>query len=263
MNESRKFGVEIEFLGNKQRVIECLEREGIHVQFQGYTHQTMSTWKIVTDSSVIGNGSGLELVSPPMRGEDGRRQIEAACRALAAAGARVNKTCGLHVHHDASDLDVRRLKGLVRLYQRSEAVLDTLHPKSRQNNLYCRTTLSIDLEWGRDEAGPEEFVRMVDNVCSRYLKLNLAAYRRHGTVEFRQHAGTTNATEIWHWVVLTQAMVEKAAGGRLSLTAGILPNWERVKQAIGLTTYWGGSETEQAAAKYYSGRRKALQAASV
>jgi len=38
MNESRKFGVEIEFLGDKQRVIECLEREGIHAQFQGYTH---------------------------------------------------------------------------------------------------------------------------------------------------------------------------------------------------------------------------------
>jgi hypothetical protein len=104
---------------------------------------------------------------------------------------------------------------------------------------------------------------MVDNACSRYLKLNLAAYRRHGTVEFRQHAGTTNATKIWHWVVLTQAMVEKAAGGRLSLTAGILPNWQRVKQAIGLTTYWGGSETEQAAAEYYGGRRKALRAASV
>ena len=68
---------------------------------------------------------------------------------------------------------------------------------------------------------------------------------------------------IWHWVVLTQAMVEKAAGGRLSLTAGILPNWERVKQAIGLTTYWGGSETEQAAAEYYGGRRMALRAASV
>ena len=36
MNGSRKFGVEIEFLGNEQRVIECLEREGIYAQFQGY-----------------------------------------------------------------------------------------------------------------------------------------------------------------------------------------------------------------------------------
>lgn len=266
-NRNRTFGIEIEGLSpvGRERLAQILQHAGVQCRYEGYNHRTQNHWKIVTDASIIEqNGEyGFELVSPPLRGAHGLEEIKKVCKALNEAGCKVNRSCGLHVHHDASDLDVRRLKGLVRLYQRSEAVLDTLHPKSRQNNPYCRTTLSIDLEWGRDEAGPEEFARMIDNAHGRYLKLNLAAYRRHGTVEFRQHAGTTNATKIWHWVVLTQAMVEKAAGGRLSLTAGILPNWERVKQAIGLTTYWGGSETEQAAAKYYSGRRKALQAASV
>ena len=34
----------------------------------------------------------------------------------------------------------------------------------------------------------------------RYYKVNLQAYQCHGTIEFRQHSGTVNATKIAHWV---------------------------------------------------------------
>lgn len=269
MNGNRKFGVEIEFLGNKTDALEALHNAGIEVEFRGYTHETCSCWKIVTDGSVSGPaGEGLELVSPPMTGREGMRQIELACEALRASGARINRTCGMHVHHDASDFDGKKLRGLLRLYQRAEDVLDTLHPESRRGNAceHSKSMAYVDVRMAchtASDSSAQALACEFDTKYGRYRKVNIAAYRRHGTVEFRQHAGTLDAAKICSWVVLTQAMMEKAAGGRLSLDAGALPNWERVKQAIGLTTYWGGSETEQAAAEYYGGRRKALQAASV
>jgi hypothetical protein len=265
MNSSRRFGVEIECVGEPSRVIACLADAGIQARFEHYNHIDSDRWKITTDASVRGSsGRGIELVSPPMSGEEGRAQIAAACRALRQAGAIVNRTCGLHVHHDASDLDGMRLRGLVRLYQRSERVLDSLHPASRQASYFCQTMQGMDVwehacDAGLDDAGA--YAKLIEDRYTRYRKLNLAAYRRHGTVEFRQHAGTLNAEKIWAWVVLTQAMVEKAAGGRLDLNAQILPSWERVKQALGLTTYWGGTMTEQAAGEFYNARRISLRAA--
>jgi hypothetical protein len=49
---------------------------------------------------------------------------------------------------------------------------------------------------------------------SRYFKLNLTAYWRHQTIEFRQHSGTTDAEKAVHWIQLLLAFVEKAATSR-------------------------------------------------
>ena len=49
---------------------------------------------------------------------------------------------------------------------------------------------------------------LLDN-C-RYHKLNLMAFWRHGTVEFRQHSGTIDAEKICAWISLTQGFIEKA-----------------------------------------------------
>jgi hypothetical protein len=44
----------------------------------------------------------------------------------------------------------------------------------------------------------------------RYRNLNVAAYARHGTLEFRQHQGTVNATKMVAWVKFTGAIMEQA-----------------------------------------------------
>ena len=41
-------------------------------------------------------------------------------------GCRVNRSCGLHVHHDASDYNVEAFKNLYAIYIRYEAAIDEL-----------------------------------------------------------------------------------------------------------------------------------------
>jgi hypothetical protein len=95
----RKFGVEMEVILQDRYALEReLRSRGLDVYNDRYTHQVMNSWKIVTDASVMG---GYELVSPPLSGRAGLDQLKKACAALAACGARVNRSCGLHVHHYA------------------------------------------------------------------------------------------------------------------------------------------------------------------
>jgi hypothetical protein len=52
---------------------------------------------------------------------------------------------------------------------------------------------------------------------SRYMKLNCQSYEIHGTVEFRQHQGTTDGEKIVAWVVFTQMLVERAVAGKIRM----------------------------------------------
>lgn len=44
----------------------------------------------------------------------------------------------------------------------------------------------------------------------RYFKINLQAYLRHGTIEFRQHSGSANATKVCNWVRFLQAFIDES-----------------------------------------------------
>ena len=56
---------------------------------------------------------------------------------------------------------------------------------------------------------------------NRYLKLNLEAFGRYGTVEFRQHSGTLNGEKAEAWIGLLVALVNSAKRGR---SCGLLPS---------------------------------------
>jgi hypothetical protein len=45
---------------------------------------------------------------------------------------------------------------------------------------------------------------------SRYLKLNIHAYIKHGTLEFRQHAGTMNINKMVNWIIFCVNFVENS-----------------------------------------------------
>jgi hypothetical protein len=215
-----------------------LRAAGIAVEREGYGHATPRQWKFVTDCSVRDADTGaaflmvggarldaIELVSPVLSGEAGLVAIETVCAALARAGAKVNKTCGLHVHHGAlvgrtgeSDpalgrpalaLGLANLAVLARLVNRFEAVIDGCLPLSRRagsGNRYIGAFASHELS---EIAQATTFASLFH--LNRYKNLNLAALGRHGTVEFRQHSGTVEASKVCAWVMLTQGLVECAA----------------------------------------------------
>ena len=54
-----------------------------------------------------------------------------------------------------------------------------------------------------------------NRIGNRYHKVNLEAYSRHKTVEFRQHSGTTNFTKMRNWVLFLHKLVTFATRGQV------------------------------------------------
>lgn len=207
----RRFGVELEFMGtSRDNVALQMEHVGLAVRNEGYTHAVLPEWKLVTDSSLPGYDSG-ELVSPPLRGEDGYEQLTQACQALRTAGAEPTLQCGLHVHHEVADLDGYSFGRLFRFYYQNQRAIDRLIGQARRSSVnpgFC-SGLSNDTVRQIERLGTSSRtnLRRMTRDFNRYNVLNVTSYPRYGTIEFRQHHPTYNAQEILAWVELGQAML--------------------------------------------------------
>ena len=127
---NRNFGVEIEAFNIDLTTLKNkLNAAGIQTEFEGYTHRTMNHWKVVTDSSLRGNNT-FELVSPILNGQEGINQLQKVCRVLKSLNAKINKSCGLHIHFDARDLELSAWKKLHKNYANLEPEIDTFMPIS-------------------------------------------------------------------------------------------------------------------------------------
>ena len=209
--EQRPFGVEIEFKSplTREQIAAELSAAGIDAQAEGYNHRTASHWKLVYDASVQ---NGHELVSPPMAfNAESFAEIETVCRVLAAIGARVDRQCGLHVHHDAAGLSDREIVKAVATYVKYEAHIDQIMPMSRrgQNNSMLKSLYVM----GSPKATIQAVNRcksrqdLVNLYRDRYYKVNVHSLSRHGTLEIRHHSGTIEAAKIVNWVKLTRYML--------------------------------------------------------
>nr|DAJ38835.1 MAG TPA: Putative amidoligase enzyme [Caudoviricetes sp.] len=211
---NRNFGVEIEACNcTRERLARELTAAGINVQVEGYNHTDHTDhWKLVTDSSLSGNNT-FELVSPILHGEQGLEELEKVCWVLDLCNAKVNDTCGLHVHMDAAEFDLATWKNLILTYKRLEGVIDNFMPRSRRNNRYCKALTAIT----------ENSIKHARNIGdlraaffhNRYHKVNLEAYTRHRTVEFRQHGGSTNFTKMSAWIHFLAKMITFAKQGQV------------------------------------------------
>ena len=212
---NRNFGIEIEAYNcTRERLARELTAAGINVQVEGYNHTDHTDhWKLVTDSSLSGNNT-FELVSPILHGEQGIEELEKVCWVLDLCNAKVNDTCGLHVHMDAAEFDLTTWKNLILTYKRLEGVIDNFMPHSRRNNHYCKALTAIT----------ENSIKHARNIGdlraaffhNRYHKVNLEAYARHRTVEFRQHGGSTNFTKMSAWIHFLAKMITFAKQGQVN-----------------------------------------------
>lgn len=212
---NRNFGIEIEAYNcTRERLARELTAAGINVQVEGYNHTDHTDhWKLVTDSSLSGNNT-FELVSPILHGEQGLEELEKVCWVLDLCNAKVNDTCGLHVHMDAAEFDLTTWKNLILTYKRLEGVIDNFMPHSRRNNHYCKALTAIT----------ENSIKHARNIGelraaffhNRYHKVNLEAYARHRTVEFRQHGGSTNFTKMSAWIHFLAKMITFAKQGQVN-----------------------------------------------
>lgn len=226
MMNNRGFGVEIE-IGNRAGLemakilrdagfsVYCSEDRtmnlgGTWVNTKGKRPTEMDeyklVWRVVRDGSVP---DGCEVVSPVLSGAAGLTQVKNVVKAMNKAGAKATQDCGLHVHVSAGDLSVIELQNVARRYNAFETTIDTFVASRRRGNesRWCRSMDEVlrNIETSIFDENPKTFVEAIGD---RYFKLNLQAYLRHGTVEFRQLEGTTSWTKIVNWIEFCVSFVE-------------------------------------------------------
>jgi hypothetical protein len=207
---NKDFGVEFEACNvDMQTLKRKLNEAGIDCEVEGYTHRTTPHWKLVTDNSIRGSRT-FELVSPILKGEAGLTELMKVCNILNRCGAKVNKSCGTHVHLNASEFSLEQWKRIYINYGRLEKVIDGFMPESRRanNNTYCKGFSSVN-NFDRQIKNAAD-LRSIENLLlnSRYWKVNPQSYSRHRTCEFRQHAGTIDFVKISSWIRFLSNLVD-------------------------------------------------------
>ena len=152
---SQNFGIEIEMTGLTRsaaaRIIAgYFGTQATHVGgvYDAYTirDEQNRQWKVVRDTSIRYRDSrnreasrdySVEFVSPICQYED-IPVVQELVRKLRAGGARVNDSCGIHVHVDASAHTPQTLRNIVNIMAAKEDLLyKALQVKVNREN-YCR-----------------------------------------------------------------------------------------------------------------------------
>ena len=245
LGTGRRFGVELELIF--PRSVGRSEING------ALAAAGLVGWAARSDGSL--SVGGWEVVSPVLAGEDGIEQVRKATRALRGIGATVNRSCGMHVHHEVRDLTVDAIKQVFRTYRANQDLIDGLvAPSRRGRQTYCGSI--TDHEMQQVEAARD--LRAVGQFYRFYSNLNLGAYGRFGTIEVRQHQGTNDPEKIVSWIKFGQAIIdraaEQAAAGTTTATAS-----SRVRDFLGQL----GEHLDETARTFLLGRTVEFGAVAV
>lgn len=184
-------------------------------------------WKAESDGSLSRPPTGyigVEVISPVLKGLPGILEVRRVVEMLAdrnGLNARVNNTCGQHVHvgmrsvlgSRANDFAMvaewaRRLLHLVAKHE--TALIAITGTETRINNTYCS---SIKGEW-QQAANGLTYATLASRAprVDRHVALNLGnLFQTKRTVEFRVFAGTLESKKSTGYILTALALCEKAA----------------------------------------------------
>ncbi|MFA7327115.1 MAG: amidoligase family protein [Candidatus Kapaibacterium sp.] len=207
---NRTFGIEIEgYNCDRDELARKLTERGIQTNHESYNHTTRRAWKVIYDGSLSGNKS-FEVVSPVLKGQNGLDQLQTVCEVLEEMNAKVNKTCGLHIHIGVSDYEIEDWKRLFKNYIKMEKTVDAFMPNSRRksNNTYTKSLVKPNYKQIIEEASNLEGLERSLLRSDRYHKINTKCFWRQKTVEFRQHSGTVDFAKISNWVKFVMRLTD-------------------------------------------------------
>ena len=209
------FGVELEVLAPMDR----------YAMQQFLLSHNLSNWMVVPDASLaaVEGYSAMEIVSPVLQGEDGIAKLTTILKLLEEKGCRINSSCGMHVHIGVRSMKVARVRKIAIAFLNAEHCFDQLVPPSRRANRYCNSnTARVYGTAARATLLNAANINRIAEVMNggnsnshynsyRYHKLNFQSFVRHGTIEFRQHAGTVEHQKAVQWVRLITGFCAWAA----------------------------------------------------
>lgn len=215
--KSFTMGIEIECFGfNKSVVREALMSKGVKSIETGYDHNDQKeAYKLGYDGSINGN-QPCEVVSPILRN---LKSLKMVCEVINEAGAQVNKSCGMHIHFGAERFTFVQWVRIIKNYAAIEGIIDSFMAASRRGNSngYSKSIIAVAANLPTNPRSFAEIECIFHN--HRYYKVNVMSFRRHKTIEFRQHQGTTDFTKIKAWAEFLTALIKYSLTNEAIITA--------------------------------------------
>ncbi len=194
-------------------------------------------WKVMSDGSITtekkegrqivsaDNTYSVELVSPICRYED-IETIQEIVRKLRQAGMIANRSCGIHIHLDASPHNANSLRNITNIMaSKEDMIYKATQVEVARERQYCkkveesfleelnrkkpRTLDEVSRIWYNGSDGRWEHYHN-----SRYHCLNLHSVFQKGTIEFRLFNSTTHAGKIKAYIQLCLAISAQALNQR-------------------------------------------------
>jgi len=247
MMQQLTFGIEIETFGQTRDVVAeavaSVVGGSIHHQHYPVCYDTRIVtasdgrqWKVMADSSIRDNSGraagyrAAEVVSPILRYDD-IPMMQEVVRAVRRCGARVNSSCGIHIHIGADALSGKAIRNLVKqVAKQEELIYDALNISASRAGTWCQqiddafltrieSLSSLDRDalntawYGYRNHSPRHY----DG--SRYHGLNLHNVWFRGTVEFRWFDATLHAGKVKAYVQFVMAIAAKAINSRCARSA--------------------------------------------
>lgn len=245
--KDQAFGMELEFTGlTRQKAAETIAQViGGTVAYAGGVYKAWTVddaqgrkWTVESDSSVTTDGGEqCEFVTPKCTYDD-IPTVQECVRALRKAKAKVNSSCGLHIHIDGANHTPKSLKNLVFTFRAKEDLIfkavgtqrsrlghwckpiddelvDNIKKLKTTDDSSLRSTWYDTYRDWHDESAHYH--------ASRYHALNLHSLWYRGTVEFRLFEATLHAGEIRAYITLCLAMSAQAINAKRA-SADVLDN---------------------------------------
>jgi hypothetical protein len=235
IDAAQTFGVEIETYGaTRARVMQAVaDVVGGDAPYSQPGYGTIATrdmqgrvWKGMTDASLGGDTAlQCEVVTPPLVWGD-IDLLQRVVRAIRSTGAKINATCGIHIHIGVAGWNARQLVNLANLFNRQEDLIyHALNVDPRRTAQWCkkndaafikrcatvRTLADLRTAWYNETNSA--YSAQVHYHGSRYRGLNMHNiwYRPSSpTVEYRLFNGSLHAGEIKASIALVLAMANRA-----------------------------------------------------
>ncbi len=248
------FGVEVEMTGiTREQAARALANYfGTEPHYKGGAYGTWSvedprrqTWKLVSDSSILAErktSSGYEVIPDDDEGRDYWVEmvtpkltydqlpvLQECVRRVRQAGAKVNSSCGIHVHVDAANHNRQSLKNLIGImFSKEDILFKALQVNEERAKRWCKKVREPMLRQARTLSSDEtkdltdlEQIWYKGDVASgehynktRYYALNLHSVFYRGTVEWRCFNSTLHAGKVAAYVNLCLAISAQAIAQR-------------------------------------------------
>lgn len=244
--KEQRFGIEIEMTGLTReaaaRVLSehfgnPVSRDGGYYGEYSVLDSESRRWKVMSDGSITcqkkeggrlvpaDHDYSVELVSPICHWGD-IEIIQEIVRKLRGAGMIADKSCGIHVHVDASPHNANTLRNITNIMAAKEDLIyKAMQVEVAREHQYCRkvdqrfleelnrkkprTLNEVSRIW---YGGADRSYHHYDD--SRYHCLNLHSVFQKGTIEFRLFNSTTHAGKIKAYIQFCLAISAQALNQR-------------------------------------------------